>query len=56
MKRAILLAMVAALAFGAVSSSASAQPTSFRAVISGGDEVLPRDSIQASPLEARVTL
>ena len=44
MKRAILLAMVAALAFGAVSSSASAQPTSFRAVISGGDEVPQRDT------------
>ena len=44
MKRAILLAVVAALAFGAVSSAASAQPTTFRAVISGGDEVPPRDT------------
>jgi hypothetical protein len=44
MKRAILLALVAALAFGAVSSAASAQPTTFRAVISGGDEVPTRET------------
>jgi CHRD domain len=39
MKRAILLATVAALAFGVVSPTASAQPTNFRAVLSGGNEV-----------------
>jgi len=44
MKRAILLAVVAALAFGAVSSAASAQPTTFRVVLSGGDEVPARDT------------
>ena len=44
MKRAILLAMVAALAFGAVSSAASAQPTTFRVVLSGADEVPARDT------------
>lgn len=45
MKRAILLAMVAVLAFGAVSPAASAQPTSFRAVLSGGDEVPTRETL-----------
>ena len=45
MKRAILLAMVTALAFGAVSPAASAQPTTFRAVLSGGDEVPARETL-----------
>lgn len=45
MKRAIILAMVTALAFGAVAPAASAQPTSFRAVLSGADEVPPRDTL-----------
>ena len=45
MKRAILLAMVTALAFGAVAPAASAQPTSFRAVLSGADEVPARDTL-----------
>jgi len=45
MKRAILLAMVTALAFGAVAPPASAQPTNFRAVLSGGNEVPPRETL-----------
>ena len=44
MKRAILLAIVAALAFGVVAPAASAQPSVFRAVLSGGGEVPPTDS------------
>jgi hypothetical protein len=45
MKRAIILAMVTALAFGAVAPAASAQPSSFRAVLSGADEVPARDTL-----------
>jgi len=45
MKRAIILAMVTALAFGAIAPAASAQPTSFRAVLSGADEVPARDTL-----------
>ena len=45
MKRAILLATVAALAFGVVSPAASAQPTNFRAVLSGGNEVPAVDTL-----------
>jgi hypothetical protein len=45
MKRAIILAMVTALAFGAVTPAASAQPTSFRAVLSGADEVPSRETL-----------
>ena len=45
MKRALLLAMVTALAFGAVSPAASAQPTGFRAVLSGADEVPAQDTL-----------
>ena len=45
MKRAILLAMVTALVFGAVAPAASAQPTSFRAVLSGGNEVPAVDTL-----------
>jgi len=45
MKRAIILAMVTALAFGAFAPAASAQPSSFRAVLSGADEVPARDTL-----------
>ena len=45
MKRAILLAMVTALAFGALAPAASAQPSSFRAVLSGADEVPARETL-----------
>ena len=45
MKRAVLLAMVTALAFGAVAPAASAQPTNFRAVPSGGNEVPAVDTL-----------
>jgi CHRD domain len=45
MKRAIILAMVTALAFGAVSPAVSAQPSTFRAVLSGAEEVPPRDTL-----------
>jgi CHRD domain-containing protein len=45
MKRAIVLAMVSALAFGAVAPAASAQPSRFRAVLSGADEVPARDTL-----------
>jgi hypothetical protein len=45
MKRAIILAVVTALAFGAVAPAASAQPISFRAVLSGADEVPARDTL-----------
>ena len=45
MKRAIIVAMVTALAFGAVAPAASAQPTNFRAVLSGADEVPARETL-----------
>jgi CHRD domain len=45
MKRAIILAMVTALALGAVSPAASAQPSTFRAVLSGAEEVPLRDTL-----------
>jgi hypothetical protein len=44
MKRAIILAFLAALALGAVATSAPAQPSSFRAVLSGAGEVPARDT------------
>jgi CHRD domain len=44
MKRAILLALMGGLLVGVLGSTVSAQPTNFRAVISGGDEVPPRDT------------
>jgi CHRD domain len=44
MKRAILLALMGGLLVGVLGSTVSAQPTTFRAVISGGDEVPPRDT------------
>ena len=44
MKRAILVAAMGALLLGALAPGASAQPTTFRAVLSGGDEVPPRDT------------
>ena len=45
MKRAIILATVAALAFGVVAPAASAQPSVFRAVLSGRGEVPQTDSL-----------
>jgi hypothetical protein len=44
MKRAIVLALMGGLLVGVLGSTVSAQPTSFRAVLSGGDEVPPRDT------------
>ena len=44
MKRAILLALMGGLLVGVLGSTVSAQPTTFRAVLSGGDEVPPRDT------------
>ena len=44
MKRAIVLALMGGLLVRRLSSTVSAQPTSFRAVLSGGDEVPPRDT------------
>jgi hypothetical protein len=44
MKRAIVLALMGGLLVGVLGSTVSAQPTTFRAVISGGDEVPPRDT------------
>ena len=44
MKRAIVLALMGGLLVGVLGSSVSAQPTNFRAVLSGGDEVPPRDT------------
>jgi len=44
MKRAILLALMGGLLVGVLGSTVSAQPTNFRAVISGGDEVPPRET------------
>jgi hypothetical protein len=44
MKRAIVLALMAGLLVGVLGSTVSAQPTTFRAVLSGGDEVPARDT------------
>jgi hypothetical protein len=44
MKRAIVLSMMAGLLVGVLGSTVSAQPTTFRAVLSGGDEVPARDT------------
>jgi CHRD domain len=44
MKRAIVLALMGGLLVGVLGSTVSAQPTTFRAVLSGGDEVPPRDT------------
>jgi hypothetical protein len=44
MKRAIIVALLAALALGVVATSAPAQPSSFRAVLSGAGEVPARDT------------
>jgi hypothetical protein len=44
MKRAIVLALMGGLLVGVLGSTVSAQPTTFRAVLSGADEVPPRDT------------
>jgi CHRD domain len=44
MKRAIVLALMGGLLVGVLGSSVSAQPITFRAVLSGGDEVPARDT------------
>ena len=44
MKRAIVLALMGGLLVGVLGSTVSAQPTTFRSVLSGGDEVPPRDT------------
>jgi hypothetical protein len=44
MKRAILLALMGGLLVGVLGSTVSAQPTTFRSVLSGGDEVPARDT------------
>ena len=45
MKRAILLALMGGLLVGVLGSTVSAQPTTFRSVLSGGDEVPARDTL-----------
>jgi hypothetical protein len=45
MKRVIILAFLAALTLGVVAPSAPAQPSSFRAVLSGAGEVPARDTL-----------
>jgi CHRD domain len=45
MKRAIVLALMGGLLVGVLGSTVSAQPTTFRAVLSGGDEVPARDTL-----------
>ena len=44
MKRAIVLALMGGLLVGVLGSTVSAQPTNFRAVLSGGEEVPARDT------------
>ena len=44
MRRATYLLVVVALALGLAAPAAVAQPTTFRAVLSGADEVPPRDT------------
>jgi len=44
MKRAIVLALMGGLLVGVLGSTVSAQPTTFRSVLSGGDEVPARDT------------
>jgi hypothetical protein len=45
MRRAAYLAVVATLALGLAAPSATAQPTTFRAVLSGAEEVPARDTL-----------
>ena len=45
MKRAIVLALMGGLLVGVLGSSVSARPMTFRAVLSGGDEVPARDTL-----------
>ena len=45
MRRAVFLAVVVTLAIGLAAPSVSAQPTTFRALLSGGDEVPPNASL-----------
>jgi hypothetical protein len=45
MKRAIVLALMGGLLVGVLGSSVSAQPITFRAVLSGADEVPARDTL-----------
>jgi hypothetical protein len=44
MKRVIVLALMGGLLVGVLGSTVSAQPTTFRSVLSGGDEVPARDT------------
>jgi hypothetical protein len=44
MKRPIVVVLMGVLLVGVLGSTVSAQPTTFRAVLSGGDEVPPRDT------------
>ena len=44
MKRAIVLVLMGGLLVGVLGSTVSAQPSTFRAVLSGGDEVPARDT------------
>jgi CHRD domain len=45
MKRAIVLVLLGGLFVGGLGPTVSAQPTTFRAVLSGGDEVPARDTL-----------
>jgi hypothetical protein len=44
MKRAIVVALMGGLLVGVLGSTVSARPITFRAVLSGGEEVPPRDT------------